>query len=479
MKVTMKTMIIVWFVFFICTPAYATLPVLKNNLVQLTGTLKALEEMLSREAQKNQQIVEAQRKQAAFEQEQKERKRAQGELRVQQVKEQQERERQAAARKRLEEQVEREKYERKEEQKRLVQIQREREAEAKRQEELRLQEEQELQQALDESRLEEQQRIEREEQQKRLVLEQREREAEVRRQEELRLQQAREQQERERQAAEKRRVEEQARIEREKREQQELERRKLEEQKKLPFSRITAVPYDSNGDWVDTFVEQIDGSSEIAAYFFGGYIFLGSPLLIKGVRTSPGDDSELTLKSYYNAPKSTTEERLKKIKEDLVGLYKIHLMPKNSNDFMIILEQLLKALGRNPALQKAVNTLKVISGFDFEGNPEMLKKKLLEQHGNEVPPIIVIAPSLGKENAQFVLDTVYDLFKNIEGLDLTPRFNEKITSLIYYAQGNGDDKISREEYFDKNNGKIFYKSDFEGAKLNRDYHLENPVGKFR
>ncbi len=562
MSVKMKKIIISLFVLFIFSPVHATLYALKNNLVQLTDHLKVLEETLYREAQKNQQIIEAQRKQAALERELEERNRVREELRLQQVRAQQERERHE--RRRLEEQrIEREKREREEERRRLAQEQREREAEAKRQEELRLQEERELQQALETSRLEEEQRIERErrkyeEEQRRLIQLQleREREAEAKRQEELRLQQEREQQERERQAAEKRRLEEQRierekrkkeeeqrrlaqkqrereaeakrqeelrlqqererlalekrrleeqRIEREKREreeerrrliqkqrerevevkrqeklrlqqereQQELERRKLEEQKKLPFFRITTVPYDSKGDWVDNFVEQIDGSSKIEELFFGGYIFLGSPLLIKGVRTSPGDDSELVLKSYYNAPAGTPEERLKKIKEDLVGLYKIHLMPKDANDFMIILEQFLKALGTNPALQKAVNTLKVRSDFDFEENPQILKEKLTKEYGNEVPPIMVIAPSLGKENAQLVLDAVYNLFKDIKGLDLTPRFNEKITDLIYYAQGNGDDKIARPEYF--TDDKILYKPDFVSEKNPQDYHLRNPA----
>jgi len=181
---------------------------------------------------------------------------------------------------------------------------------------------------------------------------------------------------------------------------------------------------------------------------------------------------------YFNLPNKEKRKRkaeLKEVKKDLVALYKIHLMPQNANDFMIILEKFIKALNANPQLQNAVNTLKVKSNLDFEDDPAILREKLIKQWGNEVPPIIVIAPSLGKQNAQIVLDTVYNLFKDIKGLDLTPRFNEKITDLIYYAQGNSNDKQARPEYFTPDT--ILYNPDFVSKKDPEDYHLQNPAAK--
>ncbi len=61
----------------------------------------------------------------------------------------------------------------------------------------------------------------------------------------------------------------------------------------------------------------------------------------------------------------------------------------------------------------------------------------------------------------------------MQGLDITPRFNTKITSLIYYAQSSSDLKIKSdlEKYFTED--KIFFRSDVEGKK-NVDYSLKDP-----
>ena len=84
-------------------------------------------------------------------------------------------------------------------------------------------------------------------------------------------------------------------------------------------------------------------------------------------------------------------------------------------------------------------------------------------------PIIVIYSRAGKEFAQRLLDAIIDLFGDAQGLDTAPRFNRKITSLIYYAQGDGDDKIisGAEHYFEEDF--VHFKSDFTGEEA--DYKL--------
>ncbi len=92
---------------------------------------------------------------------------------------------------------------------------------------------------------------------------------------------------------------------------------------------------------------------------------------------------------------------------------------------------------------------------------QYLKVDIIEfcsKQNEEVMPLIVLHPSSSKASAQYVLDTVYRLFPE-EGLDVTPRYNEKITSLIYVAQGNGDDKADHPEFYEP--GKVYYKKDFE------------------
>lgn len=87
---------------------------------------------------------------------------------------------------------------------------------------------------------------------------------------------------------------------------------------------------------------------------------------------------------------------------------------------------------------------------------EELKKR---GAAKSVVPIIVIYPNPGHKNAELVLDRIYTLFKDIDGADITPEYNKKITSLIFYAQGNRDEKVSSnwQHYFQQPD-MIFYDS---------------------
>ncbi len=148
--------------------------------------------------------------------------------------------------------------------------------------------------------------------------------------------------------------------------------------------------------------------------------------------------------------------------EQFLWNYKIHLMPKNT-DFYKIIYRLMQELVTNEEFVKVVPRFKFINKFISE-------EQLKATDESKRFPIIVIYCSSGKENAQKALNIIINMFKNIEGLNLTPRFNEKVNSLIYFAQGDGDSKIKKNlsEYYEQPN-KIYYKKDIMGK--DRDFHL--------
>jgi len=107
--------------------------------------------------------------------------------------------------------------------------------------------------------------------------------------------------------------------------------------------------------------------------------------------------------------------------------YKIHLMPYKE-DVGKVIDILLTAMQKNLPLSKSIAGIKVFSTFGTKDNRD------------GILPTIVIYATPGKDNAQTVLNAVYTLFKDQHGIDKTPRYNRKITTLIYYAQGDADHK---------------------------------------
>lgn len=191
----------------------------------------------------------------------------------------------------------------------------------------------------------------------------------------------------------------------------------------------------------------------------GGYIFFNN---ITKDFYKLFKDKYIKVKNY---PSKDPEENDRK---KLVMNYKIHLMPQDKKQTFSIVDTLLNKLkNKNETLYNLIGIFSVA-------------KKLNQQYDHEFYfpnhefyfPNIVIYPISGKDNAQKVLNEIYKIFKDIEGNNLTPRFNKKVTSLIYYAQGNGDDKpIQPEDYEDD---KIHFKSDFVKKDTHEDYKLTIP-----
>lgn len=159
--------------------------------------------------------------------------------------------------------------------------------------------------------------------------------------------------------------------------------------------------------------------------------------------------------------------------QNIVGNYKIHLMPKNANDLKRTIERIFDLV--NTGKLKLAN-FKVLYNFEFIDDLETFKNNLIRKSHNGVLPLIVLYPHLGKDNAQEVLNIIYEEFKKEEGLNITPRYNEKVTSFIYFSHCNGDEKDGRFlEYFEPQHF-IYLKHNFEGEGQDHGkYWLINPA----
>jgi len=166
----------------------------------------------------------------------------------------------------------------------------------------------------------------------------------------------------------------------------------------------------------------------------------------------------------FDASTITPEDKL--IIDKTVAVYKIHLMPYK-HQIPEILYLLSKEIKNNERLRNS------IEGFKFNITwPDLYSKDAANL------PTIVIYPILGKSNAQYVLNSIYILFKEFPGLNIKPRWNEKVTDLIYWAQGHGDDKGANLAFLyepgdDTGNGRVTYRKDISGTDT--DYYLKNPA----
>lgn len=150
-------------------------------------------------------------------------------------------------------------------------------------------------------------------------------------------------------------------------------------------------------------------------------------------------------------------------------LYKIHLMPSDQDCipfFNNLVEFLLKT-----SIWKSINAVKMI----------MPDNQFLNVSG--APRIVIYFYSNyslnagvedSKKRIQLVLDKIYDQFKNVPGFGPAPLYNMKVTDLIYFTQGNRDDKIlpGAENIFDENEGFVYFKPGYKGYTV--DFHLRVP-----
>lgn len=166
------------------------------------------------------------------------------------------------------------------------------------------------------------------------------------------------------------------------------------------------------------------------------------------------------IKNYLN--NLETKKNLTKI---IPNQYKIHLMPTDKN-IDEVFTKLLNLMQENKEIQKLIKDIKI--RYDYE---KTKKEK------NEIFPRIVIYLADGKENAQKSLDILYQHFENVAGLGKTPRYNARVSDLIYFAQGDGDSKNKFPNLFEKSSLVYYDKKIISPVSPNTSHYLKHPETK--
>ena len=210
--------------------------------------------------------------------------------------------------------------------------------------------------------------------------------------------------------------------------------------------------------------------------FYGHFIYpgfkgriIGDPTITQngkclGGITDPGGEVYYGYESEFihgNDPNRRAKAR------DVLALeYKIHLMPKPEY-VQGVTRRLCEHLRDDEEFNEAT------AGFKVKLDTEV-------HFGDQVLPMIVVYPILGKDNAQLVLDRTYHAFPEHQrmGMDITPRDNRRINNLIYWAQSGGDLKRKYRGFRNKDTQFSITGSHFKG----KEHELEDPsklkVGKW-
>ena len=168
---------------------------------------------------------------------------------------------------------------------------------------------------------------------------------------------------------------------------------------------------------------------------------------------------------YTYNPQELVES--KKIRSNLVNLYKIHLMPQEG-EILLVLQKLLEAFKTDVEFASLLNDMKIYTYLrEVQDDGLMLSS-------------IVLYPISGKANVQKLLDKVMLLFKGVHGTGHFPRYNTSVNDLIFYAQGGGDDKVALTKsnapwarlgnFFDKSTNYALYRPDFEKIVFVKDFY---------
>jgi hypothetical protein len=173
---------------------------------------------------------------------------------------------------------------------------------------------------------------------------------------------------------------------------------------------------------------------------------------------------------YVLKKKDKAQQAYLRAAQTLASNYKIHLMPKDDDQMIACIKKLLQEWKTNADLQRVLHDFKV-GYFDIEVSQK-------EKDEKNILPRIVIYPASGKQNAQATLNIIYKLLKDIKGADIYPRYNAKVTSLIYVAQGDADYKSDSALYFGGEiyelPKKVYYAASKIPPEDGKDHYLRHP-----
>ncbi len=184
----------------------------------------------------------------------------------------------------------------------------------------------------------------------------------------------------------------------------------------------------------------------------------------KALKEQTGSYSQLSHRiRKLKREKEIIDKDLAKTREDLKNKvplfaqeYRINLMP--SGDLAPVLNQLLEALNTDKELQKLIYSIGVLVYPDYKFNDGIF-------------PRIIIFPTAGRLQAQQALDKIFNLFKNVQGLNITPDYNARVNDLIWVSQGDPQEREEEYPYF-QGPGKIYYNPNFTG--IHKEYFLRHP-----
>lgn len=150
---------------------------------------------------------------------------------------------------------------------------------------------------------------------------------------------------------------------------------------------------------------------------------------------------------------------------NIVKCYKIHLMPREQ-DIDDTLLRIFDAV-KGDELRTKIHDMKLVCGSEKE----------LREHKSSMPKIVIYVEN-SKTDAQYVLDTMYKLFldKKDQGAGWTPRWNYRVNSFVFFAQGDGDNKVggcSFRELFQQPE-MIYYKEGL-GLEPGQNHYLVDPA----
>lgn len=157
--------------------------------------------------------------------------------------------------------------------------------------------------------------------------------------------------------------------------------------------------------------------------------------------------------------------------ERLVKVYKIHVNPKNEE-----INSIMAVLLHDDELNQFTKTWKIKNFLDGVDDNKM--------------PILAFYAQ-GKDNAQQLLNHLCEKLSSFKGRGIIPRYNKKVNDLIFFAQGNGDDKnglinqaktvFKNEEdkrkklleiFYDTDADYVYYSEKFNEIGDNKNYTLD-------
>ncbi|HML19200.1 MAG TPA: hypothetical protein PKD74_01325 [Candidatus Dependentiae bacterium] len=216
--------------------------------------------------------------------------------------------------------------------------------------------------------------------------------------------------------------------------------------------KLNGIELKASEEFKQVLIDAINKSGLAGAFLEGWDIFLAQLKLAK--HTGP---YMVEMGLLLTFPSDHNESLLK----ESARLYKIHFMPLDSN-FKDVVLRLISEIKNNKDLAGSMHSIKVKPLLDQD----------IQKIGAEgILPKIVIYIS-GKELAQKALNILYDTFKNEKGSGHCPPFNEKVTDLIYYTQGNRNEKLAFPQYYEQPDMVYFFPT-VTGTR--EDYHLINPA----